>query len=406
MLLHALGSLDDSLSTSRQSNSSLSDNRRSNDRQVKGRQLEALVQQYSDCGRFDWDHFMQLAMHHRVFPLLHTNLKLMSADAWLPQTVQHQLQVLYRRNTFQMLLLSAEMEMICRACDEHNIQTLLLKGPVLATDLYGDVSLRTSGDIDLLVPLEQLKASERLLISLGYEKDDYIESVLGDWKWRHHHMTFFHPDKQMKVEVHWRLNPGPAKNPRFAELWEERRQSHLSSYPLHMLGEAHLFMFLVTHGARHGWSRLRWLVDVAQLVKRPLDWSRVINICKKYQVSHIGGQSLVLIDRLLQPHVAGPSEAIVRDRRATPLAREAMFYIRQMINLHHLPQPTEIDAYHKRHLFKLMSKRQKFWYLLSFMYPYAEDAHTLPLPKLLHGLYFVLRPVLWLWRKTKKLAFS
>ena len=38
-------------------------------------------------------------------------------------------------------------------------------------------------------------------------KDDYIQTVLNDWKWRHHHVTYFHPEKEIKLEIHWRLNP-------------------------------------------------------------------------------------------------------------------------------------------------------------------------------------------------------
>ena len=58
--------------------------------------------------------------------------------------------------------------------------------------------------------------------------------------------------------------------------------------------------------------------------------------------------------------------------------------------------------YHKRHLFSLMSNQQKFLFIMSFLYPYPEDAEILPLPKYLHFLYFPLRPFLWAWRKSKE----
>ena len=77
---------------------------------------------------------------------------------------------------------------------------LVLKGPVLAVDLYGDVSLRTSGDLDILIPINDLDKAENFLLKLGYEKDDYIQTVLNDWKWRHHHVTYFHPQKGIKLK--------------------------------------------------------------------------------------------------------------------------------------------------------------------------------------------------------------
>ena len=58
--------------------------------------------------------------------------------------------------------------------------------------------------------------------------------------------------------------------------------------------------------------------------------------------------------------------------------------------------------YHKRHLFSLMSIRQKFIYFLSFLYPYPTDVEVLPLPKYLHFLYFPLRPFLWAMEKNEE----
>ena len=90
-----------------------------------------------------------------------------------------------------MLYLAGVMEDVCRAFNENKINLLVLKGPILAVDLYGDVSLRTSSDLDMLIPIQELDRAEKLLLKLGYEKNHYIQTVLNDWKWRHHHVTYF-----------------------------------------------------------------------------------------------------------------------------------------------------------------------------------------------------------------------
>ena len=92
--------------------------------------------------------------------------------------------------------------------------------------------------------------------------------LLNDWKWRHHHFTYYHPIQGTKIEIHWRLNPAPSKEPTFNELWSRKRKSSITSYPTYFMGNEDLFFFLVTHGARHGWSRLRWLVDIHQISKK------------------------------------------------------------------------------------------------------------------------------------------
>ena len=147
------------------------------------------------------------------------------------------------------------MEQICKLFNENQIDSIVLKGPVLAIDLYGDLSLRTSADLDILIPITELDKVDQLLIEMGYEKEDYIDTILNDWTWRHHHFTYFHSQKGVKCEIHWRLHPGPGKEPSFNELWSRKRISSLTSYPIYYLGREDLFLFLVAHGARHGWSR-------------------------------------------------------------------------------------------------------------------------------------------------------
>ena len=59
-----------------------------------------------------------------------------------------------------------------------------------------------------------------------------------------------------------------------------------------MLGKEDLFLFLVSHGARHGWSRLRWLVDIKKIVKQELNWNEIHKLMRKYQMLHIRRASI------------------------------------------------------------------------------------------------------------------
>lgn len=98
--------------------------------------------------------------------------------------------------------------------------------------------------------------------------------------------------KKIKLEIHWRLNPGPGLEPTFNELWARRRISSITSFPVHYLGREDLFLFLVSHGARHGWSRLRWLIDIDKLVKQRIDWIKLARLLTKYQFNYVGGRHL------------------------------------------------------------------------------------------------------------------
>ncbi|WP_438434858.1 nucleotidyltransferase domain-containing protein [Gorillibacterium sp. sgz500922] len=349
---------------------------------------------------------VELARHHRVYPYLHGLLQQPGAPA-LPAEATDRLRRDYRTNAFKMLQLAAEMEAVSREFDRAGIDSLMLKGPVLARDLYGELSLRTSCDLDMIVGIGCLERVEELLPRLGYVKDDYIETVLGDWKWRHHHIAFYHQEKGIKLEVHWRLNPGPSSEPAFAELWRRKRRTPLATgHPVYYLGREDLFLFLASHGARHGWSRLRWLLDIDRLVRQGLDESRLIPLLRRHFLLPIGGQALALARTLFGTPLSPALDRLSRTRRAGQLADEAMFYVRRMLNLHDYPLPEDVNRYHRRHLYAQMAPPFKLLFRLSLLYPFYEDARTLPLPERAHFLYFPLRPFLCVYRMARRIRYQ
>lgn len=349
----------------------------------------------------DWNLFLKLAMHHCVFPLIYLYLKKINEEL-VPKHLMEHMRKVYQTNTFRMLYLSREMEKISKLFLENDVRMLVLKGPVLAFDLYGDVSLRTSVDIDILVSPDDLDKANKILVDSGYVKHDFFSTVLSDWKWRIHHLDFVHPQTKISLEVHWRLHPGPGKEPSFDELWKGKRKSSLTDYPVYYLGREELFLFLVTHGARHGWARLSWLVDSDKILKQSIDLNKLNKLLKKYQCLQIAGQALILCRELLNTPIKKETETLKVGKWSRRLAQEALFYIKQMVNLHSDPVPEDVRRFHSRYLFALMSYQQKFVFIMNFFYPYPMDADILPLPKYLHFLYFPLRPIFWAWRKTQR----
>ncbi len=350
---------------------------------------------------FNWDRFLDLTIHHRIFPMLYPKLMDINKDIF-PSSIFNHLKGLYRHNTLKMLFLSSVMKDICNLFNQNNINTLVLKGPILGTNLYGDISLRTSGDLDVLVQMRDLGRVNKLLEDLGYEKDDYIQTILGDWRWRHHHVTYIHPKTGVKLEIHWRLNPGPGREPSFKDLWNRKRTEIVSEQPIYILGREDLFLFLVSHGARHGWSRLRWLLDINQLVNQHLNWKLLTKMLTKYNYTQVGGQAILLNMVLLDMKPTKEMSLIIQDFQTRKIAKLAIFYLERMVNLHNDPVPLDIATYHRSYLFQIKTIKQKIYFVLSFLFPYPEDAHVLPLPKKVHFLYFPLRPFLWIWRKYKK----
>ncbi|UVI29112.1 nucleotidyltransferase domain-containing protein [Paenibacillus spongiae] len=344
----------------------------------------------------DWNQFLALVRHHRVYPQLYATMK---TSELIPADVLQALHRDFVQNTFQMLRLSGEMERVCRTFQENGVLPLVLKGPVLAQDLYGDLSLRTSKDLDILIPIADVETVENMLLQLGYNSDKSVPRVFN-WKWKVHHISFTHPQTRIQLEIHWRLNSDMGKEPPFEELWKRRRRSPLSKHDVFLLGSEDLFMYLVSHGARHGWFRLRWLADIDRMARRNLNWGMLIPLMRRYRCLHLGGQALTLASGLFRtpiPHEAGPMLLGAHQRE---LAQRSLYFIRDMVSF--APGSKELDRTYKRYLFALKTKRQKSVYLISQLYPSFRDTEALPLPKALHFLYFPLRPFVWLWRQVRQ----
>lgn len=356
---------------------------------------EILIKQYASD--IDWDMFMKLALHHRVYPLVYLRLKGVDASL-IPSEVMASLQQHYHSNVMKMLHLSREMSQLCEALKDTGVRTLLLKGPILATQLYGDLAHRTSKDLDILVDADDVERVERVLVQLGYELQD--ERILGNWKKTSHHLSYEHKKHSAQIEVHWRLNPHYNKSFSFDLLWERRNDVMLSHQIYHYLGNEDLLNYLADHGARHGWFRLRWLMDIARLL--PMINSNDMKAhFERYGGQQYVGQAFILLSRLFSVDIPHDMTVLTINSKAHRLAQSALYYIKRIVKLNPVPEKSVAWRYN-RYLFSLMTGKQKVLYILNKFLPNSRDASVLPLPKSLHFLYYPLRPFLWFWRRMKQ----
>jgi hypothetical protein len=366
----------------------------------------------------DWDYFLQLVMHHRIYPLVYAKLKELRDQA-VPSFVMEMLKREYQKNTFSMLHLSAEMERVSKWFSQRNIKLLFLKGPPIAQDIYGDISLRTSKDLDVLIQFEDVKKAEAVLIELGYEREDRFFSLANEWKWLHHHIIYFHPQKKIQVEIHWRSQPFPIKQPTFHELWERRRKSEVTSSPVYFLGEEDLFIFLIAHGTRHGWFRLRWLADVDYMMRRKQPFKKVEQLRSRKQFNLVG-QALLVSSAFFETPIPGEAKSIIEEKRAKELAKLAVPCI-MGLSENYMEKDMKREEPHKGSILFLLQSTliniksilfqhpyinktgfmfQKWSHLIKFLYPKPHEEDQLKLPKALKILYFPLRPYLWMKRKS------
>ena len=100
----------------------------------------------------DWTELLRLSTIHAVTPMLYQTLRSIP----IPQHAIESLRLAFEKNTRRNLALSAELCRLVELFNEHAVTFLPLKGPLLSQQLYGDLSMRCSADLDWLVPPHDL----------------------------------------------------------------------------------------------------------------------------------------------------------------------------------------------------------------------------------------------------------
>ena len=116
---------------------------------------------------FDWKAACEICRAHQILPILYYGA--LGSEAAIPEDVRSFLE----RVTFQSIYIDknqlyalSELE---KLFEENNIEYLPLKGTLLK-HLYPKTEMRSMGDADVLIRLEQYEAIKPLLLGLGYEE--------------------------------------------------------------------------------------------------------------------------------------------------------------------------------------------------------------------------------------------
>src|SRR5262245_51121271 len=117
-----------------------------------------------DGDNIDWTVLLRLADAHAVIPILDIALR----DLSLPDNVAKELHTAVKRSAGWSLAQSAELVRLADLLDRNGIPFVAVKGPLLNAYLYGDLSVRSSGDIDLFVKRETVPQIQDILASSRY----------------------------------------------------------------------------------------------------------------------------------------------------------------------------------------------------------------------------------------------
>lgn len=272
----------------------------------------------------DWSEVLHAAIPHGLAALLHRHLNAALGQA-LPVWVSDQLRAEWVRATAKSLYLARELVEILRRLDAERIQALAFKGPALAMQAYGDLSLRSFTDLDILVHEKDVFAAREVLLSQGYISP--LRLTLAQFRAllrSGYNDELRRPSDGVKVELHWRFAPAYfGFRALLPDLWQRSEGVSLNGEKIPSLGREDLLILLCVHGAKHAWASLEGVVAVAELLRRSpgLEWESVLdraNQAGAIRMLHLG---LLLAIELLDAEVPTEIANSVRaDRRLRALA--------------------------------------------------------------------------------------
>ena len=202
--------------------------------------------------RIDWSRFCAIVARHRVAGLVHEAL--VQCGVSTPAEYRYALAQDARRIALRGIQLAAETKRLCALAEVAGIPVIVLKGAPLAQIAYGMVTTKHAKDIDLAVAPSDFVAMRGVLTIAGYHANG--PAVIKDEPWYHSH-------KKAQVELHAALVDHPSWLQGLPIHTALDRRWRCTSRDIPTLAPGDLFAYLCVHGETHGWSRLKWLADLA-----------------------------------------------------------------------------------------------------------------------------------------------
>lgn len=344
-------------------------------------------------GAIDWGRLLKLAHAHGLVPLLHHHAAtgtLPVPSTWLPVLKSH-----VDTNARRSMRLSAELIAIVDACVDAGLPVASLKGPVLAQQLYGALSLRQSRDLDLLVRHADVQRFVGLLQARGYRSWPLDGSGLDRLtKQDLHHVSMTHPEHRVRIEVHyWLLRPRGRRVHGFDDVASRLRPVSFLGRPVQVLDGPDLLAYLCEHGAEHAWCRLEWLAAIGELARR-VDVARTV---ESAFARDLGASKRISAAMDLASHLLG----------AGPPATRRPFAATRLVTRRLRREPARvIESSAERFVYGLFTDSSVAAVLrrcrTMLLAPSIGDRRALPLPRWLLPLHWALRPFRLIARQTRR----
>lgn len=228
-----------------------------------------------------WSALVAQASRHGVAPIVHGHLHALGADRTPPEALDA-LAGAARACVALNLRLRDELSRLLAAFSRAGIPALPLKGPVLADLLYPAPLLRTTGDLDVLVPAADAVRAGRALEAIGYARSADAEQGAD------YHTIYTREAGAVVVELHHALGERHVSGLDAQALWRAATRTSWRGQPAWKMALPDLLLYLAFHAVKDGLASLRALVDITLLVERHRDELPWAALADRATAAHLG----------------------------------------------------------------------------------------------------------------------
>src|SRR5208282_2315231 len=238
----------------------------------------------------DWSEFLRQAENHGVLPLATRNL--IEHARGLPLEIERSLRSAYEANLRRSLWFTAELARVMQHFGRRQLRAVPYKGPVLAQAVYGDLGLRSFSDLDFLIAPADFERAKQTLAEIGYRPAaDLLPPVERLWLRTGYERSFDGAAGKYLVELQWALLPHFYGVDLCAEdLLARAGRTVVGGCEVPCLSPEDSLLVLCLHAAKHLWTRLIWLSDIAETLRtQTIDYSLAFSRARALGIGRILG---------------------------------------------------------------------------------------------------------------------
>lgn len=338
---------------------------------------------------WDWIEVERAADRHSITPVAAYALK--KWGGVVPQGVRERLNQRLHSAAHRNLIWLAEWRRALLALETANIPVISLKGPAFALLAYGNIALRESTDLDLLVRTSDVLSARDALIREGYQLRFSAPDDTAFLRSRNCQLDFVHRERGTAIDLHWSAlhKMFPFQLPMDA-LFASARTEQVEGISFLSLSPEHLLLYLCAHGTKHCWQQMRWLCDVAchvQTAQKP-DWELCIRQAEAANCGLVLKHSLLLAERVLGLELPAAIKIYCDDTRARMLANTASSFLSGE------DDPLSHREALRYHLAFTVGWRDRMRFVLERIFvPEEQDWQEMRLPHPLRFVYYAVRPM-------------